>query len=140
MGMSRAWPVLVVSMVLTAACDSPRGQLETHDIAIAARSLVSLAAEAGMLSEQLALDNVSSDFAAVHQKALGEESLKIAKEVAKPVPDKLRETHQALAALNARFQTAITRVADAHGKPGELERLQLEFKELGARASPLKGP
>jgi hypothetical protein len=137
--MPRVCPSLVLLIVLAAGCDSPRSQLEAHDLEIAARTFASLAAEAGMLSDQLAHDHVSGDFAAVHQKALGEESLKIAKEVAKPVPDKLRESHQALTALNARFQTAITRVADAHGKAGELERLQREFQELGAEASAMKG-
>jgi outer membrane murein-binding lipoprotein Lpp len=128
---------VVVSSLLVAGCDSPRTELDAHDLAVAAQNLTSLAAEAEMLAQQLQARSLSADMAWVHQQALGEESLKVAQHLSKPVPRDLRAPYEKVASLNARLQTEVTRIASAANAPGELDALQREFHAIADAARPI---
>jgi hypothetical protein len=76
----------------------------------------------------------------VHQKALGEDAAKVARDLAKPVPPELRAAHEALSLMDARLVANVTRIAPANGQPEELQALQREFHALAAQAQPMGHP
>lgn len=123
-----------------AACDAPDTALAPKELQQTAKSLASLSAEAGLLAAHLAHHDVTPQFAAVHQQALGDESLKLSRKLARPVAVDQRTAHDALALLNTRFQTQVARVAQASAQPVELGRLQDEFRALKAQAGALGKP
>jgi hypothetical protein len=123
-----------------AACAGPDSELDAHELKQAAHQLASLSAEADLLSGQVAVRSVTDGFASVQQQALGEESLKLSKQLAKPVPMGLRAAHDSLAALNARFQIDVARIAQASAQPDELEDLRHSFRTLRTQAKALEGP
>jgi hypothetical protein len=132
--------VIAICTFAFAACEGPDTQLDAHELRQAAHDLTSLSAEAGLLAEELSAHDVTSQFASVHQQGLGEESLKLSKQLAKPVPAGLRTAHDSLAALNARLQTDLARIAQASAQPDELRRLRETFLALSAQAKALEGP
>jgi hypothetical protein len=119
-------------------CDSPRQQLDSHELALAAKSLASLSAEAELLVRQLGSGTVTVNFALVHQDALAQETLKLAKQLAKPVPDDLRSTHQRELAINGRLQSGLGQIATAPAQPARLARLEQRFHALRADARALE--
>jgi hypothetical protein len=121
-----------------AACEGPDAGLDAHELNQAAHQFASLSAEAGLLAEQVAVHSVTDRFASVHQQALGEESLNLSKQLAKPVPAGLRVAHDALATLNARFQIDVARIAQASAEPAELQRLRDSFRAMRAQAKALE--
>jgi len=132
--------VIVICAIALAACESPDSELDPHELRRAQHGFTALSADAGLLAEQLASHNVSSHFASVHQQALGQESLKLSEQLAKPVPPGLRTAHDALAALNARFQIDVARIAQASANPSDLERLRDSFRAMKAQAAALETP
>jgi hypothetical protein len=135
-------PAFRVALLLCAAaaagCDSPRTPLEAHELQQAAKSLGSLCAEAQLLSRELAAHSVTADFAWVHQQALAEESLKLSRQLAKPVPAPLRDAHEGMSALNARFLTDVTRIAQARGAPQQLAGLEQDLRRLAGEAQAME--
>ena len=121
-----------------AGCDSPRDELDSHALNTAARNLGSLSAEAALLARQLRSHSVTTAFALVHEDALEEESLKLAKQLAKPVPDDLRSAHERALALNSRLQTGLGQIAKAPAQPAQLARLEQDFKRVEAEAKSLE--
>jgi hypothetical protein len=132
--------VIVICAFVFAACEGPDAGLDAHELKQAARSVGNLSAEAGLLAQELAAHSVTSQFASVHQQALGEESLKLSKQLAKPVPAGLCAAHDPLAALNARFQTDVARIASAAARPDDLQRLRESFATIKAQAKALESP
>jgi hypothetical protein len=132
--------IIVICTFAFAACEGPDAGLDAHELKQAARSLGNLSAEAGLLAQQLAAHDVTSQFASVHQQALGEESLKLSKQLAKPVPAGLRAAHDPLAALNARFQTDVARIASAAAQPDDLQRLRESLRDINRQAKALESP
>jgi hypothetical protein len=129
---------LLVAVALS-ACDSPKSFLEPHELAVAAQQVESLAGEAEWLAQQLRMRNVTANMVWVHQQALGEDAVKVARDIAKPVPPALRAQHEALSLLDARLQSQVTRIAPAADRDEELEALQREFHSLAAQARPMAG-
>src|SRR4051812_36921876 len=87
-----------------AACESPRTGVDDHDLATAAHHLESIAREAQWLAQQVEAHDVNLGMAWVHQQALGEDALDVSRDLAKPVPPRLRERHAQLVALAAQLQ------------------------------------
>jgi hypothetical protein len=131
---------IVVCAFALGACEGPDSGLDAHELTQAAHQVAALSAEAELLAAQVAVHSVTDRFASVHQQALGEESLKLSKQLAKPVPAGLRTAHDSLAALNARLQTDLARIAQASAQPDELRRLRETFLALSAQAKALEGP
>src|SRR5438270_406817 len=123
-----------------AACERPDAGLDAHELKQAAHQLASLSAEADLLAAQVAVHSVTDAFASVQQQALGDESLALSKQLAKPVPLGLRAAHDSLAALNARFQIDVARIAQASAQAGGLEDLRLSFRAMRTQAKALEGP
>ncbi len=130
---------LVLLAVTLGACDSPRSSLEPHELSVAAQQVESLAGEAEWLAQQLRMRNITANMAWVHQQALGEDAVKVARDIAKPVPPPLRAQHEALSLLDARLQLQVTRIAPAADRADELEALQREFHDLATQARPMAG-
>jgi hypothetical protein len=129
--------IVVVGSLLAAACDSPRTELDAHDLGVAAQQVTSLASEAELLAQQLHARNVSADMAWVHQQALGDDALKVAKQLSKPVPRDMRAPYEKLSSLNARLQAKVMRIASATNAAGDLDALEREFHDIAAQARPL---
>jgi hypothetical protein len=130
--------VIALCAFALAACESPDAGLDAHELRQAAHAFAGLSAESGLLAGQLAARNVTSQFASVHQQALGDESLKLSKRLAKPVPSGLRATHDSLASLNARFQSDVARIAQASARQDDLQRLRDSFLAMQAQAQALE--
>jgi hypothetical protein len=128
--------VIAICTFALAACDGP----DSHELKRAAHQLAGLSADAELLAAQVAAHSVTDRFASVHQQALGEESLTLSKQLAKPVPMGLRAAHDSLVALNARFQIDVARIAQASAQPDELEDLRRSFRALRTQAKALEGP
>jgi hypothetical protein len=122
---------------LVAACDSPRTQLDPHDLSIAAQQVESIAAESRWLAQELRVGDIPSGMAWVHQKALGDDALKAAQQVTKPAPASLRDSQQQVAQLAARLQSQVSRIAPAANHPGDLDALAREFESIANAAHPL---
>jgi len=132
--------VIFICAFALAACEGPDTELDPHELKRAQHGFTALSAEAGLLAEQLASHGVPSRFASVHQQALGEESLKLSRQLAKPVPPGLRTAHDKLASLNARFQIEVARIAQASSNTSDLERLRESFRDMKAQAAALETP
>jgi hypothetical protein len=134
--------VHLVSLLLVAAvatgCDSPRSELDAHQLTEAIKSLASLSAEAELLARQWTTGDVTRAFTLVHQDALEQESLKLSKQLGKPVPDALRPAHQRAVALNGRLQAGLVQVAKAAAQPGQLAQLRQEFHSIKTDAKALE--
>lgn len=126
--------VAAAAAALLAACGSPREELTRDELATSARELRQLAADAQLLATERARDHVTENFAWVHQKALGDASLKLAEEVAKPVPPSLRPDFDQWVALNARFGTEVRNIA---GHPAD-DAVAAKFAALAAQARALE--
>jgi hypothetical protein len=135
----RSLAAIVACTFALAACEGPDAQLDAHGLKLAAHRFASLSAEAAVLAGQLADRRVTDGYASVHQQALGAESLALSGELAKPVPAATRQAHDALALLNARFQSDVSRLAQAAGQPDELARLRKSFEDLRDAAQSLEG-
>jgi len=120
-----------------AACDSPRSQLELHELAVTAQQIESVAGESHWLAEQLRMGNITQGMAWVHQKALGEDALKAAEDLNKSAPPSLRDSQRQVADLAARLQSQVTRIAPAADHPDELDALQREFDSIAKAVHPL---
>jgi hypothetical protein len=131
---------IVVCAFALGACEGPDSGLDAHELKQAAHQVAALSAEAELLAAQVAVHSVTDRFASVHQQALGEESLKLSKQLAKPVPPGLRAGHDALATLNAQFQIDVARIAQASAQPADLARLRDSFRALRAQAKALEAP
>jgi hypothetical protein len=131
--------VAVASLACLAlsACDAPTSFLDAHELSVAAQQVESLAGEAEWLAQQLRERSITANMAWVHQQALGHDAVKVARDIAKPVPPDLRAAHAALSLLDARLQSQVTRIAPAANRPEELEALQGEFRALAVQARPL---
>jgi hypothetical protein len=120
-----------------AACESPASGVDEHDLAVAARQLESIAGEARWLAQEVQAGHVSSGMAWVHQQALAQDAAKIERDLAKPVPDALRDTHARLLALGTQLESQVSRIAPNAGDRGELEALQREFAAAAQAAHPV---
>jgi hypothetical protein len=56
------------------------------------------------------------------------------------VPAGLRSLHDPLAALNARFQTDVARIAPSAARPDDLQRLEEAFRDMALQAKALESP
>jgi hypothetical protein len=135
---SAARLALLLFAAAAAGCDSPREPLDRHALSNAAKSLASLSAEAAMLTEQLRSHNVTQAFALVHEDALQQESLKVARQLVKAVPQDLHSAHQRALALNARLQTGLGQIGSAPGQSAQLAQLEQEFRRVKAEAQALE--
>jgi len=135
---SAARLALLLFAAAAMGCDSPRDQLDADALKAAARGLESLSAEAGLLTRQLGSQSVTTAFALVHEAALEEESLKLAKRLAKAVPPELQSAHQAALALNARLQTGLGQIGRAAQQPAQYAQLEQEFRRVQAAAHALE--
>lgn len=129
---------LLLCIAGAAGCSSPTTPLEPHELDMAAQRVASLSAEAQLLARQLGLHSVTASFAWVHQQALGQEALKVAEQMAKPVPTQLRSAYEGIAAVNARLQGKLEQIAQAEADPARLERLEQDFQQLGEQAKALE--
>lgn len=129
--------VAAASASLLGACESPRAGLDAHELSVAAQQVASLAGEAEWLAQQLRERRITSQMAWVHQQALGHDAVKVARDLAKPVPPELRARHDMLSQLDARVQAQVQRIAPASGDAAGLEALQREFHALAEQARPL---
>ena len=129
---------LLLFAAAAAGCDSPCDQLDSHELTRAAKSLESLSAEAELLAHELGGNSVTLHFAWVHQDALEQESLKVARQLAKPAPDGLRFAQQRELALNTRLQTGLGQVAKAAGQPAQLAQLEQHFHRVNAEVKALE--
>jgi len=137
--MNLAAPIaLLLFAVATAGCDSPKSQLDARELTSAAKSLASLSAEAQLLAHEWSSGDVTLAFALVHQDALEQESLKLAKQLAKPAPDDLRSAQQRALALNARLQSGLIQIAKAPAQPTQQAQLEQEFRLVKAQAKALE--
>jgi hypothetical protein len=127
-----------VSAFALVACESPTAGLDAHELSVAAQQVTSLAGEAEWLAQQLRERSITSQMAWVHQQALGHDAVKVARDLAKPVPPELRAQHDLLSQLDARVQAQVQRIAPASGDVAELEALQREFRALADQARPLE--
>ena len=129
---------LLLFAVAAAGCDSPKSELNARELTSAAKSLASLSAEAQLLAREWGSGSVTLAFALVHQDALQQESLKLAKQLAKPVPDDLRSAQERALALNSRLQTGLGQIAKAPAQPAQLARLEQDFQRVEAEAKSLE--
>jgi hypothetical protein len=129
---------LLLFAVAAASCDSPKSELDARELTSAAKSLASLSAEAQLLAREWGSGSVTMAFALVHQDALQQESLKVAKQLAKPVPDELRSARDRALELNSRLQTGLSQIAKAPARPAQLARLQQDFQRVEAEATALE--
>jgi hypothetical protein len=129
--------LVLLGAILLGGCDSPRTELDAHDLGVAAQNVTSLAGEAELLAQQLQAHSVSADMAWVHQKALGDEALKVAQRLSKPVPRDMRAQYEKVSSLNTRLQSDVSRIASAANATGELDALQREFHEIAVQARPI---
>ena len=120
-----------------AACQSPTTPIDSHALALAADDIASLAAEAALLTEQLAARSVTDNYAWVHQDALAQASVELAGRIARPVPPAAQARHQQLLELHARLDTALERIVFAAHEPVVLEQLHGRFGQIRAQAVPL---
>lgn len=130
--------VAILFALAASACDSPRSPIDAHELGLAAKSLASLSTEAELLATELAAGSVTADFAWVHQQALADESLKVAKQLAKPVPPELRAAHEKISALNAQFQAEVTRIAQERSAPAQSAALQRDLQRLSGQAKSME--
>lgn len=133
---SKVW-VFSLAVAL-GACDSPRSELEPRALDRAARNIVSLSAEASLLTQQVALAKVNENFVWTHQRALQDESLKVWADLHKPVPQPLGARHARIAGIGARLQMALDRIAAARADPAALDELRARFDELGQQAGAMR--
>lgn len=136
--MSRALLAACAMAALVAACESPRTQLDPDDIRFVARKLAGLASEASLLAGALQDAKVTENYAWVHQQSLRDESLELTQQLAKPAPDRLRESQARLTRLNTRLQADVTRVAPASGDAQRLRALRSEFDDVSREAGALQ--
>jgi hypothetical protein len=129
---------LLLFAAAAAGCDSPKSQLDARELTTAAKSLASLSAEAQLLAREWSSGHVTLSFALVHQDALQQESLKLAKQLAKPAPDDLRLAQERALALNTRLQSGVGQIAKAPAQPTQLVRLELDFERVKAEAKALE--
>jgi hypothetical protein len=129
---------LLLFAVATASCDSPNSELDARELTSAAKSLASLSAEAQLLTRQWNSGDVTFSFALVHQDALQQESLKLAKQLAKPAPDDLRSAQERALALNARLQSGLVQIAKAPAQPAQLSQLEQDFQRVKTEAKALE--
>jgi hypothetical protein len=129
---------LLLFAAAAASCDSPRRQLDAHELTLAGKRLASLSAEAELLAQQLGSGKVTVNFALVHQDALEQETLEVAKQLARTVPDELRPAHQRELALNSRLQAGLGQIGTAPAQPAHLARLEQEFRAMKAEAHALE--
>jgi hypothetical protein len=129
-----------VSALALAACDSPATGLGEHELSVAAQQVASLAGEAEWLAQELRERRITSQMAWVHQQAIGDDAVKVARDLAKPVAPGLRSRLETVAQLDERLQAQVHRIAPASGDPAELESLQREFHALAGQARPLGQP
>jgi hypothetical protein len=134
--------VVALGFVLAlVGCDSPTKPLDSHELQIAAQQVASYAGEGEWLSQQLREGSITSNMAWVHERALGEDASKVSRDLAtKSAPDALRATHDKLLQLDERVQAGVTRIANADGKPAELDALQREFHAIAAEAQTMGQP
>jgi len=135
--MRPVWIIVLFAAILAAGCDSPRTELDAHDLGVAAQHVTSLAGEAGMLAQQLQGGDVSAGMAWVHQQALGDDARKVAKELSKPVPADMRAQFEKVFSLNAQLQAEVMRIAPAANDSGELDALRRTFHDIAAQARPI---
>ena len=129
---------LLLFAVAAAGCDSPKSELNARELTSAAKSLASLSAEAQLLAREWGSGSVTLAFALVHQDALEQESLKLAKQLAKPAPDDLRSAQERALALNARLQSGLVQIAKAPAQPAQLSQLEQDFERIKAEAKALE--
>jgi N-acetyl-beta-hexosaminidase len=127
-----------IAALALGACQGPTTPLDSHELAVAAQQVASLAGEAEWLAQQLESGSVTANYASVHQHALGEDAAKVSRDIAtQPVPRQLQPARESLAAINGRLQSQVTRLAGAAGHDGELDALQREFHQLAEQARPM---
>ena len=136
----RAYLLLGSTALALAACDSPTSYLDSHELSVAAQQVASLAGEAEWLAQQLRTGNIPANMAWVHQQALGDDAVKVARQLAKPALPPLRPAQDTLSRLDARLVAQVGRIAPAANRPGELAALQGEFHALAAQAAGLGRP
>lgn len=129
--------VACLACAALAACDSPRSELDRHDLGAAAQQLESIAAEGSWLAQQLQERSVTVSFAWVDQRALGEDASKAAQDAMKTAPAQLRPQQEQLAQLAARLQVELSRIAPAAADASDLARLQRELQSIAAALHPL---
>jgi hypothetical protein len=128
---------LLLAAAAAAGCDSPGRPLDSQALQTSVKSLGSLAAEAQLLAHQQQIDSVTRAFTLVHQDALEQESLKLAKALARPAPDELRDRQQRAATLNLRLRAGLQQVAGP-ARVEQLAQLEKEFQSLHGQAKALE--
>jgi hypothetical protein len=139
MGIARVIVAFAIA-ALVGACDSPRTPLAGRDLKVAAQQLQSIAAEADWLAQQLQGGVVTRNMAWVHQQALGDDAAKALRELAKPVPQALREEHGQVLAIAAQLQAQLGRIATVAKQPAELQAVREELEAVGRAVKPLAAP
>jgi uncharacterized protein YcfL len=129
--------VLLLLAAVAAGCDSPRKELDRHELTMSVKSLASLSAEAEVLAAELGQQHVTDSFALAHQQALAQESLKLSEQLAKPAPARLQAAQQQAAQLNLRLQQTVLQVARA-ARPEQLAQLRHGFQEVSVQAKSLE--
>ena len=139
MDVRRVFAMLSIAALL-GACDSPRSPLEADDLKIAAQQLESIAGEADWLAQQLRDGDVTRNMAWLHQQALGEDTVKAMRSVAKPVPPKLRVQHAQVVEAGAHLEEQVGRIAGAAGRAEELDALRRDLQAVGRAVAPVARP
>jgi hypothetical protein len=137
--MKPVWCFAVLLLAaLAAGCDSPRKELDSHELTVAVKSLGSLSAEAEMLTAELEQRHVTDSFAWTHQQALAQESLKLAGQLTKPLPARLQPAQQEALQLNTQLQAALLQIAKAGSQPEQLAELKHGLQDLAAQVKSLE--
>lgn len=118
----------------------PRQELAGHDLHLRLQELASLAAEAELLTSELAAGHLDRSFAWVHQQALGDEARRVAAGIAQPAPVQLQEAQRAALVLAASLQQELTRVAPLQRQPSQLHALRERFAAVQREARALEPP
>ncbi|MDB5857528.1 MAG: hypothetical protein JWQ76_1217 [Ramlibacter sp.] len=135
---SRALAVLLLSALGACQPPPPRQLLDREGLQLQLRSLASAAAEAGLMTQQLADRRLSGGFAWVEQQGLGEDAARAAAELARPAGVELRPAQREAMQLAASLQLELNQVAAARHDGSALGALEARFGALRTQAQRLE--
>jgi hypothetical protein len=130
----------LIALALLAGCQPPppRAGLDRAALQQQLRGLAAVAAEAGLLSRQLAARRLAGGFAWVEQQGLGEDAARAAAEVARPTGVELRAAQRDTLQLAATLQLELNRIAAVRHDGAALATLESRFSALRTQAQGLE--
>jgi hypothetical protein len=137
--LGRALPVLLAAALGGCQPPPPRQALDVATLRIQLRQLASIAAEADLLTQELAAGHLDRSFPWVQQQALGDQVGKAAAELARPAPAGLQLAQRQAMQVAGDLQLAVSRVAAAQDDPAGLQALQRQLAGLRAQARQITG-